>query len=72
MDRQVYALFAPMSIFANAVLVDGVGMPLSEGNTALELNKLVRKLPWQDAVAHQVATTAKRSRPRAPSALMAA
>lgn len=61
-DRDFFALFAPMSIFANATLLTDCGAPISDAASIIELNVVVRRLPWQSVVADQVAQRHKRSR----------
>lgn len=71
-DRNVIALFAPMSIFANAILLDSNGSPMSQDRTILALNVLVNGLPWQRAVASTVGKSPKRACARSAPALLAA
>lgn len=71
-DREVIALFAPMSIYANVVLLDDDGCPLSDAKTIIALNARVRNLPWQGAVAQHVTAPPMRGRPRVVPGLLAA
>ena len=46
----VLAMADPMGIFTNLRLVSRRGTVLTETESALYLNRLVRQLPWQDQV----------------------
>jgi hypothetical protein len=47
---QVVAICDPMCILTNVKLVDAEGCLLEEGSEAMELNRVIHDLPWQQAV----------------------